>query len=345
MALPPRIVIYGVGQYGKRVAEIAVSKGWPILAAVNRSGDKVGRDLGKVAGLDREMGVVIEDCDTADYRAMEADVGVVTMTDWLDINFPAYERLLNAGMNVICLGTQASYPQAANPELAARIEEMAVRNSVSFTGTSVWDMTRVWAGILVASPCTQLRHMRMTSVTNVGQAGVHALEYVGVGFTQEGFTEHMEAGRGPVGGFYSLVPQQVLRALGYTVTGVDETYEPVVFDEPINCPPLKRIIEPGITAGVRLASTITTAENVVADMHVELRLTREGEREHTEWKVIDGRPPCTIRIDRRDSVHHSAAAIVNRMPDVIAAEPGIRLVSELGVMTPTALVTAEGPLS
>ena len=72
-------------------------------------------------------------------------------------------------------------------------------------------------------------------------------------------------------------------------------------------------------------------------MKVELRLLLEGEREHTSWRV-EGRPPCTITIDRRDSVHHSAAALFNRIPDVVAAAPGIRLVSELGVMSPTAMM-------
>lgn len=106
-----RIVIYGVGQYGKRVAGIAVAKGWPIVAAVNRAGDKVGRDLGQVARLDSDVGVVVEDCDTADFPSMNADIGVVTMTDYLEVNFPAYERLMNAGMNVVCIATQASFPR------------------------------------------------------------------------------------------------------------------------------------------------------------------------------------------------------------------------------------------
>ncbi len=72
-------------------------------------------------------------------------------------------------------------------------------------------------------------------------------------------------------------------------------------------------------------------------MHVELRLLLEGEREHTKWQV-DGRPPCTITIDRRDSVHHSAAALFNRIPDVVSAPAGIQLVSQLGVMKPSTLL-------
>jgi 2,4-diaminopentanoate dehydrogenase len=240
-------------------------------------------------------------------------------------------------MNVVCIATQASYPQAANPALAERIESLAVANGVTFTGTSLWDMTRIWAGILVASPCTELRGLRLTSVTNVGRAGVHAIQYVGIGQTRDEFMANVRNGHGPLGGFYSLVPQQVLAHLGYHVTDVDEYNEPVVFDEPIECPPLERTLEPGVSVGTRIVSRIDTAEGVGVDMHVELRLLREGEREHTEW-TVDGRPPCAIRVDRRDSIHHSAASLFNRIPDVIAAPPGIRLVSQLGVMTPSTLV-------
>ena len=55
----PRILIYGVGQYGITVAKIALRKGWPIVGAVNRAGKKIGRDLGKVLGLDMELGITL----------------------------------------------------------------------------------------------------------------------------------------------------------------------------------------------------------------------------------------------------------------------------------------------
>ena len=335
---PPRLVLYGIGQYGSRVARIAVQKSWPIVAAVNRSGPKVGQDLGRVAGLETDLGVIIQDCDVAEFEAMDADVGIVTMTDRLALNFDAYERLLSAGMNVICLATQASYPQAADPKLAERIEAMAVANGVTFTGTSLWDMTRIWAGIMAASSTTELRKMSLTSVTNVGRAGVHALQYVGVGQTQEEFAANLAAGAGLPGGAYSLVPQQVLRHLGYSVTEVNEHNEPVIFDVAVDCAALEQTIDAGVCAGTRIVSEVSTAEGVTVDMHVELRLLLEGEREHTEWKVVDGRPPCSITVDRRDSVHHSAATIINRVPDVIAAAPGIQLVSELGPQRSTAIL-------
>jgi 2,4-diaminopentanoate dehydrogenase len=67
----PRIVIYGVGQYGGFITRFAVQKGWPIVAAYNRAGPKIGQDLGRVAGLDRDIGVMVQDCEHGDYSAQQ----------------------------------------------------------------------------------------------------------------------------------------------------------------------------------------------------------------------------------------------------------------------------------
>ena len=63
----PRVMIYGVGYYGMEAVRILVKKGWPIVAAVNRAGPKIGEDLGRLAGLNEDLGVVVQDCETADY--------------------------------------------------------------------------------------------------------------------------------------------------------------------------------------------------------------------------------------------------------------------------------------
>ena len=34
----PRIVIYGIGQYGQHVVRFATKKGWKIVAVYNRAG-------------------------------------------------------------------------------------------------------------------------------------------------------------------------------------------------------------------------------------------------------------------------------------------------------------------
>jgi 2,4-diaminopentanoate dehydrogenase len=336
IANKPRIMIYGVGQYGSLAAKIAIKKGFPVVGAVNRAGDKVGQDLGRVIGLERDIGVIIEDLETADYRAMDADVAIETTVDRLKDAFPGYERLLSAGINVITLAAQATYAEAAAPDLAARIDALGKANNATFTGSSLWDMSRVWTGIIVTGPCTDIEALHHKSVTNLMPGGVHALDYCGIGISQEEFAERVRDEKS-VGGFYSLNVRHVLHHLGYQVTSVNEYNEPVLFNVPVDCPPLSRVIEPGICAGTRIVSEIKTEQGLTATLHTELRLLLKGETEYTEW-TVDGRPNCTIRVDRRDSVYASSASMFNRIPDVVAAEPGIRLFSEFGPLRHTALI-------
>jgi 4-hydroxy-tetrahydrodipicolinate reductase len=125
----------------------------------------------------------------------------------------------------------------------------------------------------------------------------------------------------------------VLTALGYTVTGVDEVLEPVVFDAPIYSQVLQRNTEVGRTVGLRFRITVDTTEGVSATADIELRYLRPGETERMVWGVT-GTPGSRMVIERRDSVAASAAAVVNRIPDVINAPSGIQLVSQLGPMKP-----------
>jgi 2,4-diaminopentanoate dehydrogenase len=326
----PRVVIYGTGQYGLEAARIVLKKGWTIVAALNRAGAKVGQDLGRLAGLDRGIGVIVQDCDKADYAAIDADVAIVAVFDRLKLNFPAYGRLMNAGMNVICHGAEAYFPQGADPELAREIDALAKKNDVTFTGTGIWDFSRIWSGILAAGPSTEIRGFFHRSVTDAESATVQLMLVCGVSMTQAEFAEKSPA---MIGGLYKLIPHHVLHALGYTVTKVTERREPVLSDKPVFCRMLDRELAPGICLGTRIVAEVHTEQGVSATTHIELRIMPEGETEHMIW-TIDGVPASKVRVDRTHAVHTSAACMVNRVPDVMGAPAGIQLVSQLGPLKP-----------
>jgi 4-hydroxy-tetrahydrodipicolinate reductase len=54
------------------------------------------------------------------------------------------------------------------------------------------------------------------------------------------------------------------------------------------------------------------------------------------WEV-NGLPRTRVRVEREDSAHATGANLFNRIPDVIAAKPGIVVVSQMGPLKTTAL--------
>ncbi|MBZ6384573.1 NAD(P)H-dependent amine dehydrogenase family protein [Pantoea piersonii] len=332
--LRPRVIIYGVGYYGMEAVRLLVKKGWQVVAAVNRAGPKIGVDLGRLAGLNEDLGVVVQDCETADYAAMDADIALVVQTERLSLNFAAYQRLLGAGINVICHGSESYFPQGADPDLAEKIDALAKSNGVTFTGTGIWDFSRIWAGLLIAGPCTELRSLTHRSLTNAELANERMMRAYGVDMTQAEFQEKVTNVPGQLGELYKSIPAHVMHALGFTIKNVTEVREPVLSDQPVWCRTLNRYLAPGTTLGLRIIASVETVEGPSASAHIELRLLAQGESENMTW-AVDGRPPSKIRIDRADGVHTSAACMVNRIPDVIAAAPGIRLISQLGPLRPS----------
>ena len=333
----PRIVIYGTGQYGQYITRFAVQKGWTIVAAFNHAGDKVGKDLGRLAGLDRDLGIIIQDCDTADYSNLDADIGIVATTNFLKINQVADKRLLGAGLNVLCHGGESYYPWGTEPEIAKELDELAKKNNVTFTGSGIWDMSRIWSGILVTGPCTEINSLFHSSLTDIeGQVVVKEHGYmVGLTYTMKEF-EQKGLRNSPVAKSYRTITEHVLVALGYTIAKTNEYTEPVTFDKPIYSRLMECEIPAGDCVGVRMVGEVETKEGVTARSEVVLQLFQESDVEHMYWSV-DGKPRSSIRTERKDSDHATAGCLFNRIPDVINARPGIVLVSELGPLKHSAL--------
>jgi 4-hydroxy-tetrahydrodipicolinate reductase len=336
-ATKPRLVIYGVGQYGSLITRLAAQKGWPIVAAFNRAGPKVGQDLGRVAGLDRDLGVIVQDCETGDYDSLDADIGVVTHRDVLKLNLNAYRRLIGAGLNIGCHGIESYYPYGNDPESAREIDDLAKQKGVTFTGSGIWDMSRIWSGILTAGPCTEITSINISSLTDPhGQA--NSLEQIKQFAISEPVERFYEKGidKSPLAHAYKTVPEMVLAALGYTILESTATVEPVVYDEPVKTWYVPEgYFAAGLCMGVSIKTRTTTKEGVVGTALVDSRMPRPGEVEHMYWQV-EGKPRTRTMVERLDSAHATAANLFNRIPDIIAAPPGIQLVSQMGPLKSTA---------
>ncbi len=326
----PRIVIYGVGRFGQAAARLALDRGWAVVGAYNRSGPKVGRRLAELICDPRAGEVCVQDAETIGARGLAeaADIAVVTVSDRLKVNMPAYRRLLSAGLSIVCLGGEATCPAAVDVAVATEIDHLARSRSVTLTGLSVWDAYRVWPVLGLAGACHEVRSLRHRSLTLVDQFGPAAARAVGVGESPTRY-ERKLAERDP--SLYRVFMHLVVLALGRQVVDVRERAEPIVAEHEMWSGALAHHIPPGTVIGTRISTDVHTADGCFASAEIETRLGRRGEQQYMDW-FVDGDPAAQVSVRREDSVVTTAACIANRVPDVIAAPPGLVTVDRLGPM-------------
>ena len=312
---PKRVLIFGIGNVGQTVARLAARRGWSVCA-VNRAGDKVGRDLGQLVGLPELAGQRVTDAASCEPAWFGADIAVVAVHDRLESTIEHHRRLLEAGLNVICVGAESSYPADVDSSIAAEIDCMARSNGVTFTGCGLWDAYRIWTLKILSGPCTELRRIHHRSVTDVNRFGPEVVKLAHVGVDPASIGDASERS------IYRVFLAQVVASLGLTIESVEERQEPVVLDRPTECPSLNCQLAPGLCGGVRTVVRVTSTEGVVADAEIELRLTGPDEGEWMSWR-IDGAPPVEFRLTGLDTGHATASSVVNRIPDVLAAAPGL----------------------
>jgi hypothetical protein len=116
----------------------------------------------------------------------------------------------------------------------------------------------------------------------------------------------------------------------YTIIESTATIEPVVYDVPVKTRYVPEgYFEAGLCMGVRFHTRTTTAEGVVGTGMIEQRMFLPGDVEHMYWEV-EGTPRTRTWVERLDSAHATAGNLFNRIPDIIAARPGIVPVYEIG---------------
>jgi 2,4-diaminopentanoate dehydrogenase len=338
-AARPRVVICGAGYYGGFVAQALEDSGYELVGAYNRAGPKIGQDIGRVTWRNRDFGVFVEDIATADLKKVKADVAICTQSDDLCKDMPSYTRLMEAGINIISLAMEAYYPFGSDPERAAEIDAIARRNKVTFTGSGIHDMSRIWSGIIACGQCTQLESIYHESLTDAADQVLP--ERLAGGMTMLGTTveEYLAKGvhKARLWPVYTVTLEHVLTALGYTVVEKGCRVEPIVWDEPLENERLNLVVPAGRVLGTRTIGFVKTREGVTGNVKTEARICRKGEVDHMLWR-IEGKPCSEVIVKRRNADYTNAACLVGRVKDVMAATPGIVPVSQYGPLQGPELV-------
>jgi 4-hydroxy-tetrahydrodipicolinate reductase len=103
---------------------------------------------------------------------------------------------------------------------------------------------------------------------------------------------------------------------------------PVFAEVGMRCQSLDLEVPPGEVIGFSDRDTAVTAEGPVLSLELSGRLYRESESDVNEWRVA-GEPSLHLLNPAVDTRLTTCTQLVNRIPDLLAAPPGLLTVAEL----------------
>ena len=129
-------VQYGVGPIGSRIVRAGHQQGIEFVGAIDIDPQKLGRDLGDVAGCNESLDVTVTD-DASAVLGPDIDMVFHSTVSSLQMAMPQLRECLEAGVDVISTCEQLTFPQYRHPDLATELDQVATTNEVSIMGTGI----------------------------------------------------------------------------------------------------------------------------------------------------------------------------------------------------------------
>lgn len=322
-----KVVQYGVGPVGAGLVKYALQKeGMKIVGAVDIDKNKVGKDLGELT-VGRNLGLQITDDAAGLLRRTKPDIVIHSTGSSLRDVKSQLLKIIDAGADVISTCEELAYPFLKNPKIAKEIDARARKKRVTVLGTGV-NPGFVMDTLVIATTtvCQDVKRIRSTRVQDASRRRVPFQKKIGAGLTLDEFKAKVADGTIRHVGFAESIAM-IASALGWKLDRTEERVEPKIAEAPVASDYIR--VEPGQAAGVdQTAWGIRNGEQVIT-LNLQAYLGCPDPREEI---VIDGNPPIELTI--KGGVHGdiaTAAVVVNCVPRVINARPGLATMKDLAV--------------
>lgn len=324
-----RAIQYGLGPIGCTVARHVVERtGAELVGGVDIDPDKVGRDVGRVIGLERPLGFAVAEA-LRDVRALdEAEIVLHTTSSYFDLVKPQILEILEARLSVVSTSEELSYPWLAHPADAADVDGVARRagRTVLATGINPGFLMDTLPLALTAV-CQRVDHIAVTRVINASTRRGPFQVKIGSGLTPSDFEARMAAGRmGHVGLSESVA--MVFRTLGRELVRFETEVEPIVSDRLLQTQHVS--VRSGQVKGLRQVARAYTREGQFMALTFVAALDSEDEGDRVQ---IAGVPDLDVRLQGTNGDLGTVGIVVNAIPRVLQAAPGLVTMADLPVVT------------
>jgi 4-hydroxy-tetrahydrodipicolinate reductase len=316
--------------------QVATRPGFKVAGAVDLDPAKIDRDLGRIVGLDRPLRVAI----SADLKKALArsrpDIVLLCTSSSLTHVWPQIEGILRARCSIVSTTEELAYPWRTNRRLANAIDRLARKFKAAVLGTGVNPGFVMDAlPVMLTGACERVDAITINRIQDARRRRLPFQQKIGAGLTLEEFLARVDAGHVRHVGLTESIAM-IAAAFGWKLDRVTDEIHPRVADRPVSSSHFA--VEAGRVCGLIQDGIGYREGKPLIRLHMEAYL---GAPESYESIEIDGHPRLTMRIP--GGVHGdvaTASVVVNSIPKVLVAPPGLHTMLTLPIPSWSARASA-----
>lgn len=323
MNVPPiPVAVYGLGPMGAEIVRVISSKPWlRLVAAIDHDPNKVGREVAEIVRLAEPLGVAVTDQISSPAAVICHSTGSRLRSVESDLR-----ALLSSGSHVISTCEELAFP--LDLEVREELQKVARAANVTLLGTGInpgFIMDKL--PLTLSAICQEISSIEVHRVVNASLRREPLQRKVGAGLTRQEFEAATAEGKiRHVGLRQSLM--MIADGLNLELDSIsDEIVEPVIAGTRMRTDSLD--VPAGHVAGIH--QMIKGERRGVTEILLDLRMYIGAE--HAGDRIeIRGVPDVSVSI--AGGIHGdraTAAIVVNAIPRVIAARPGVLTMDDISI--------------
>jgi hypothetical protein len=323
-----RVLHFGVGPIGAAIIkQIAGRPGFKIVGAIDVDPAKVGRDVGDVAGLNRRLGLKVQDNAGKTLKATKPDVVIHCTGSSIKGVLPQLEAILKSKSPVISTTEELAYPGYTHVRQARRLHALAKKAKVAMLGTGVNPGFAMDAlPVMMTAVCERVDRVVVQRVQDARLRRLPFQQKIGAGLTTEQFQKRADEGSVRHVGMTESIAM-IADALGWSLDRITDDIQPKIASVTISSEFLA--VDPGYVCGIIQDGAGYRNGEPVIRLHFEAYL---GAPEPYDAIEIDGSPRLSMKIAGGIQGDVATASIVvNSIPKVLAAAPGLHTMRDLAL--------------
>lgn len=322
-----KVIQFGLGPIGIESLKLAAEQSWlEVIGGVDIDPAKAGKTLAELTGV-AALGSARVFNNLASLFALvgKPDVVLHTAGSSAAASFEQMRPALQNGVSVASTCEELIFPALKTPQLATEFDALCRRHGARIVGTGVNPgFVMDVLPICLTGVSRDVQSIYVERVVNASTRRQPLQAKIGSGQNPDDFRKKFAAGQAGHAGFQQSIAL-LAHAMGWQLDEIRETCEPVVATSRV----VTKFFDVAAGQSVGIHQKCIGLVKGETKLKLDLQMYLEAPLPH-DAVVIKGRPDLNLVLNGGVAGDDATvASLINIVPRLLAAAPGVRLMTEL----------------